>query len=145
MPNFHPPLTAFPVVLISLVVVFEIWFVWRASPAVSFASRVLIVLSAVAVGAAFYSGYQASEMANQQFVVSDQAIAAHQATGRLLLFAIIPCAALRLFWEQAVFYRRVIRGVYYLLLVVCLGLVVVTGYRGGELVFRHGAGVRVDR
>ncbi|RIL05620.1 MAG: hypothetical protein DCC75_11520, partial [Proteobacteria bacterium] len=95
----------------------------------------------LAVAAAFISGYQGSELANQTFVISQDYIDQHHSWGRLLLFAIFPCVALKLCSEWATHNRSIFKAFYYSFLLICLGLALRTGFLGGELVFKHGAGV----
>lgn len=138
--NLHPPLTAFPLVLIVLVVVLELYARvrgkdWRGP------IEFIVVAMVVAVLAAFFSGYPASEGADQTFLVPDEAISRHHTVGRFLLFLSLPCAALRFVATRARYNKRVFEIAYGIVLAVCLGLVVYTGYLGGELVFKHGAGV----
>lgn len=138
--NLHPPLTAFPLALIVLVVALEIysWFRgedWRKP------IEFVLVLTVVAVAAAFFSGYQASDGADQTFLVPDEPISRHHTAGRFLLFLIVPCAALRFVATRARFNARGFTVAYGVVLAICLGLVIYTGYLGGELVFIHGAGV----
>lgn len=140
--ELHPPLTAFPVALLTLVVIFEGIALARPAPGWRHSIEVLLVLAVLAVAAAFFSGYQASDRANQTFTIADEVIAWHHVMGRALLFAIVPCAALRFVAARARFNRTGFYTAYGFALALCLGLVAYTGWLGGELVFEHGAGVR---
>lgn len=144
MYNFHPPLSAFPFALITLVALLEIFNFRGTSATFRAAIRVNLFAAGVATIAAFLSGYGASEAANQSFTVADEVIARHHFFGRFLLFVIIPCVAVRLIADRAKHGTRLFVGAYYLLLVVSIGLVVYTGFLGGKLVFESGAGVSVD-
>lgn len=138
--NLHPPLTAFPLALLVLVVALEIYSRYRREDwrkPIEF----VLVLMVVAVVAAFFSGYQASDGADRTFLVPDEPISRHHTVGRFLLFLSLPCAALRFVATRARYNARGFDVAYGIVLAVCLGLVVYTGYLGGELVFKHGAGV----
>lgn len=143
MPNLHPPLTAFPLALLLVVAILEIVLLFRPRyrDHLQQALAVNLFFAMVAVIAAFFSGYQASDAANQTFRIADDVISTHHSWGRLLLFAVIPCWALELLGRRARYYRPLFRVGYFLLLAICVALVVVTGYLGGQLVFEHGAGV----
>jgi len=138
--NLHPPLTAFPLALLVLVVALEIYSRCRGADwrkPIEF----VLVLMVIAVVAAFFSGYQASDGADRTFLVPDEAISRHHTIGRFLLFLSVPCAALRFVATRARYNARGFDAAYGIVLVICLGLVVYAGYLGGELVFKHGAGV----
>ena len=102
---------------------------------------VVLVLAAIAVVATFFSGYQASDVADQTFMIDDAVIGYHHVWGRALLFLVVPCAALQLISERASYNRSIFRGAYLVTLLICLGLAGYTGFLGGKLVFEHGAGV----
>jgi uncharacterized membrane protein len=140
MYNLHPPLSAFPIVLLVVVVVLEL-VAYRRRPEWRTAIEFLLVLSVVATVAAFFSGYQGSDLADQTFRVSDEVIAWHHTCGRLVLFLVLPCAALRFVCTRARYNARAFAVAYGVVLTVCVGLVLYTGYLGGQLVFAHGAGV----
>ncbi|MBN8550775.1 MAG: hypothetical protein J0M12_15785 [Deltaproteobacteria bacterium] len=145
MIHLHPPLTAFPLALISVATLLEIWCMIRPSSACRAAIRINLILAAVFVVAAFFSGYWASDSANQTFIVSDETIRQHHNAGRLLLFLIFPCAALEFLSAHATHNPKLFRALYLIALVVCFGLVVYTGLLGGRLVFLEGAGVSATR
>ncbi|MFM1848173.1 MAG: hypothetical protein RL417_1647 [Pseudomonadota bacterium] len=140
MPNLHPPLTAFPLVLLLSIACLEV-IAWRRKLDWNKPIEVLLVFMVVAVVAAFFSGYQASEIADRTFAVPNEPISWHHTIGRFLLFLSIPCAALRFVGARARFNQELFRYGYRLTLAGCIGLAIYTGYLGGELVFRHGAGV----
>ena len=145
MINLHPPLVAFPVALLSVVVFLEVMAAWRPFSWIRSVISVNLVLAAAAVLVAFFSGYQASELADQTFQVPDDQISWHHAIGRMLLFVIWPCLALGLLYPRARYNRSVLRAGYLFLLLCCFALVLYTGFLGGELVFKFGAGVSASQ
>ena len=138
----HPPLAAFPYVLLTVIVLVEIFLIWKPIPGAEKLVYLLLGFGVLATAATFFSGYPTSEQANQTFIVADEAISWHHNLGRLLLFMVVPCAALRWVSVIATQNTRAWSFVYRVMLVLCLGLAVTTGYFGGQLVFEHGAGVR---
>jgi len=142
--NLHPPLTAFPLALITAVVILEIINCFRPSSKLKSAIEINLFLAMIAAIAAFYSGYQAAENASLDFKVNEDIIAWHHTVGRLILFSIIPAFFLSLIAERAEYFRAGFKAFYYLLLGISFFLVVYTGYLGGELVFSYGAGVKVE-
>jgi len=123
-----------------LVVVLEL-VAYRRRPELRAAIEFILVCDVVATTAAFFSGYQGSELADRTFRVPDEPIAWHHACGRLLLFLVVPCAALRFVSTRARFNARAFAIAYGVVLSLCVGLVLYTGYLGGRLVFAFGAGV----
>jgi len=140
----HPPLSSVPITLLVLTLLLDVAHVFLPRGELSHVARVLLVLAALATLAAFFSGYPASDLANQTFVVPDDAISAHHTAGRLLLILVGPCLALRWLSERATHARAMFTGGYAILLTMCVGLALYTGHLGGELVFAHGAGVRAS-
>jgi len=134
-------LAAFPLVLVCLAFAAELLLFFKACPNLASCRSTFLWLAMAAVSAAFFSGYQANDLANQTFIVPDEAIAQHHNLGRILLFCIIPCALLGIFSDKAQHARQAFRAAYLILLSVCLVLVLCTGYLGGKLVFNYGAAV----
>lgn len=139
--NLHPPLTAFPLALIVCIAFLQLLYLIKKSAALRNAININFILSVLATIAAFFSGYQAGDMADKTFAIDDALIAAHHSYGRLLLFTFITCAAFRLASEKAAYNRNFFSALYYITLLISLVLVIYTGYLGGNLVFVHGAGV----
>jgi len=94
--------------------------------------------------AAFFSGYIASDLADQFFEVPDEPISQHHVLGRLLLFTSIPMLALMWIGYAASHSKAMFLAAYRLLLLACVVLVIFTGYLGGELIFNYGAGVHAS-
>ncbi len=138
--HLHPALSTFPPVLLLIAGALELAALVGVAE-LRRTIRLLLWLAVPGVLAAFFSGYQASDSANQTFVIADQAIGAHHNLGRLLAFAIIPCAALEWVATSARHAKAFFEWLYRAVLMTCVGLVISTAYLGGELVFRHGAGV----
>lgn len=141
MIDLHPPLSAMPLGLIVLAALLEAYCLLRPSAMLAYAAGVNLVAAAIFSLAAFFSGYGAAESANRSFQISNEVISQHHSFGRLLLFAIIPCAALKVISTAASHGKATFRGIYLLFLAISVGLVLYTGYLGGRLVFIHGAGV----
>lgn len=146
MINFHPPLTAFPIAFICLVTVLELLNIslFKENAGLKFSIKILLVASLFGSIAAFFSGYQASELANQSFQVADEVIQRHHVFGRSLLILNIVLVGIYFIQQSAKFYLKFFKICYYCLLLLNLALVIYTGYLGGQLVFSHGAGVKLN-
>lgn len=143
MYNFHPVLSSFPFALLSVCVLLEMCSFFRADQRLQFVIGINLSLAGAGALAAFFSGYQAAELANQSFSVADELISQHHSYGRLLLFAILPCLALKYFSLRASFNKRGFRYAYLGFLAISFGLIIMTGFLGANLVFAHGAGVKL--
>ena len=138
--NPHPPLSAFPLVIASLIVLLELANLKLKSKNISTSIQVLIPCLLVISPLTFLSGYWGKEHANKTFQVNPDFIETHKLFAQGLLISLVPLA---------VFYylniSRQAKSLYYYLalsLVVCLALY--TGYKGGNLVFEHGAAVEAN-
>lgn len=140
--DLHPPTNAFVFVCIVLASGCELARVFRKSTTLNTIITVHLVLAACFSMFAFITGLRASEMASGVFTVSDEVISSHYDSARLLLFFVIPCPALFYIATTAKNLKSGFVGLYRVCLAVCLGLAMYTGYLGGQLVFKHGAGVQ---
>ena len=143
--NLHPPLTAFPPALLGVVLLLEIFSLWKRYPKVRAAISINLWLAALFVVLAFLSGYQARELAGGVATAVEEHIEEHHFFGRLLLFAIFPCAILHLAWERAIYAKRAFGMAYAIFFLMCVTLVTLTGLEGGELVFEYGVGVAAQQ
>lgn len=136
--NLHPFLSAFPPVLIIQAFVCEL-ILLRAADREFWkkVGRYTLVAALIFTAAAFFSGYFAAEDASQTFNVSQDVIANHHNFGRLLLFALIPVTLFSFLRDDSCRLNLL----YLFFLAAALALVLYTGWLGGNLVFRHGAGV----
>lgn len=138
--HLHPPLSAFPFALLTVVVLLEIAKICGARH-LDNVIRINLVIAAIASLLAFFSGYYSGSCTNVTFKVDEGAITQHIAAGRVILIALFPCLACYFIAQMNPANPRLFRGLYLLFLFVAYGAVLVSGYLGGELVFRHGAGV----
>ena len=141
MLNPHPPLTAFPLVLTTLLLGAECVSRWWNPPFTRRFAAVILRILCVAAPITYYSGYWGAEFANQTFAVSDELIASHQALAKFYLISLVPCLTLSIVLGTAEPPRPGLRLLYLAFVWLSFILVVLTGSQGGELVFEHGAGV----
>lgn len=141
MDSLHPPLSSFPIALVLTAAGLELLgLVWRKD-FLRHAVSVNLVAAALGIVAAFLSGYGASDTAQKTFIISDDVIEAHHEVGVLLLIVVFPCVAMHFVRTIALRAKLLWHAAFYLLLAATVVLTVVAGYRGGKLVFEHGAGV----
>ena len=139
---FHPQLVHFPVALILVALLFDVigrladleW--WRK------AAFALLVFGVLGAGAAVLSGEPAGERA-ERFSVPEQAVDAHEEAGELALWVGIAALVARIAAAIVRRGRTPVSGLAFLLLFATAALVTVAGFRGGKLVYEHGAAVTV--
>jgi uncharacterized membrane protein len=140
--DLHPPLSSFPIALITVAAMLEFAGAVLNRKILSQTAGICLRIGGVFLIAAFITGNLASEHANQTFTVPDEAIASHYNMGRLLLFCTVPCIALEIFSKRATHGRVGFVIAYRVVLAFIAALVLYTGHLGGELVFEHGAAVK---
>jgi uncharacterized membrane protein len=141
----HPPLSAFPVALITVIVLLEAARFFLKWEGISSAIKINLVLAAAMLLAAFFSGYQASDYADGTFKIPDDAIAEHHKFGKILLFTFLPCVMLRFIESRAMHGKKIFHWTYLAFLAASFLILIQTGYLGGKLVFKLGAGVRAEK
>lgn len=140
MYNFHPFLTAFPLVCFTLVVFAEAYLLKKDVQFLSKSSNIILILGCIFTVLAFLTGNMAAENASQSFIVPTDSIANHYSTGKLILFLLIPLLVFVFLKKE----NHFIKYLYYVNLLLVYVLVLYAGYLGSQLVFEHGAGVKVN-
>ena len=138
----HPVIVHTPIALLIISLLFELagraldadW--WRR------ASFALLVIGALGAAAAVVTGQQAGEAAEHQGV-AEQPLDQHEDAGKLTLGLALGAVAARALAGRAGSVRALVGGVALALQLAAAISVGVTGYRGGKLVYDHGAGVTV--
>jgi len=142
MPPLHPLIVHAPIVLIIASFGFELAGRALDSEAWRKAAFAMLLIGAIGAGAAVLTGQPAGEHAERQGV-PEQAVDQHQDAGRLTLWLAIAAVLARLIAGPARRARGAISALALLLHLSAAVAVAVAGYRGGKLVYNHGAGVRV--
>lgn len=139
--NPHPPLSAFPLVILTLIVLLEIFLVFRNIEKVRSLSTLLLCFLAVISPLTYFSGYWGVDFANRSFEISQDLIEGHQMLAHLYLFFLVATLALAFAALKAEFSKKAFLVAYRIFLVLTYLIIVLTSAKGGELVFEHGAGV----
>lgn len=142
IPPLHPVLVHLPVSLIIVSLLFEIagrlidaaW--WRK------AAFAMLIVGTLGAWAAVLTGEKAGEAAEHQGV-DEHAVDEHEDAGKLTLWLGIGAVVLRALAGRAGKAKSVASGLALALHVAAAIAVGVAGFRGGRLVFEHGANVRV--
>lgn len=137
--KLHPFLASLPLsILILACCSLCIGVVGRHNLAVA---KWLVFSALLAVGAAYLSGDFGREAASKTFQVDGDLIAVHQGWAKSLLMVLIAASAVLFIEAGAVAGRAFLRSAAVVLVITALLLNLVTGFKGGELVFKYGAGV----
>ena len=138
--HLHPAISHAPPLLIALALVSEILaFIYPKKNWRSYALQTLL-FAAILSPLSYFTGYLASESADKSFQIANELISSHQASAKLMLFALFATLSFR-FAESHAEHKKPFRITYSLLLCLAMLIAINTGYRGGSLVFEYGAGV----
>lgn len=139
--QLHPLLVHFPIALAFLMLAFDLaGLVFRKAP---LAQAALYTHAFLAVGAvAAYLTGEPEEHAAERLAGVEALLERHEDLGKLLMIVAVVTLGVRLFlafkkWLEPTGGRALMAA---LTLSLCL-IVAATGYAGGELVYKHGAGV----
>ena len=141
---FHPQIVHFPIVLLILSVVFDL--VGRATDSEWWrkASMAMLVL-AVAVGVmAILTGEFVGDRAEKLQRIPEATVDAHGDLGKIAIWLAAGALLARLIAGGAGAARAAVGGVALLLQLAAAVTIVFAAYRGGKLVYRHGAGVSIE-
>jgi uncharacterized membrane protein len=140
---FHPAIVHTPIALIIVGAVFELvgraldseW--WRK------AAFAMLIVGVMGAALAVLSGDAAGEHAEHQGV-SEQAVDEHEEIAKLTLWLGLGAVVARALAGRAGAARAAVAGLALLLHLAAATTVGIAGFRGGRLVFEHGAGVKVS-
>ncbi len=145
MYNPHPPLSGFPFTLTTIAVVITIIapFTNNSISLRNFGGKIFL-LACIITPITYFSGYWGLDHAEKSFKISAELIEEHQNVAQLSLFFYI-ITLLFYFLSMALPEKKLISTLYTLLLLLTFGCTALTSFKGGELVFTHGAGVSAER
>lgn len=138
----HPLIVHTPIALLIVSVLFEL--AGRALDAdwARRAAVVMLVIGALGAAAAVVTGLEAGEAAEHQGV-AEQPVDSHEDAGKLTLILAAAAVVARAVATRAGSLRAAVTGAALVLQLAAAVMVGVAGYRGGRLVYEHGAGVSV--
>jgi uncharacterized membrane protein len=140
---FHPAFVHAPIALLIVGVVFELIGRGLDSAWMRKAATALLVIGFAGACLAYLSGAPAGEHAEHRGV-PEQAVDAHEGLARLTLWLAGATLLARLLGARGGKEGRLLSGLALLLYIATAISVGATGFRGGKLVFEHGAGVTVN-
>ena len=144
MPNPHPPLSGFPLVILSLIFLTELLQLYKPSDVRTLFVDGLLVALAIFSPLTYFSGYIGVEYISDLSNVGSEYIENHQLIAKLFLLTLIPLLLLRILSKKESAKRELLKKCYFVFLIVSFALVCCASFKGGELVFKHGAGVQLS-
>ena len=141
--NPHPPLTGFPIVISTLFIFVEIYSLFKkvsVKPLSVFLLASLVVFSV----SAFISGYFGFDYANTIKDVPENLVDSHQSFAKIHLILLV---LIIIFYSLKEFYNlrsKLFIGSYFLIIIIFALNIYYVGFLGGQLVFKHGAGVVIS-
>lgn len=139
---FHPQIVHTPIALIVFALLFDL--VGRATDLAWWrkAATAMLVIGALGAWAAVVSGSGAEERVEEQGV-PESLIGAHEDAGKIAAWLATGAVVARVFAGRAGGARGAVAGLGLVLHLCAAGAVGMAGFRGGKLVYEHGAGVSV--
>jgi len=141
---FHPIIVHTPLALLVFSLAFELVGLATDSEWWRKAAFLLLLIGTVGAVLAVLSGTGAEHIANRTQRIDHDAIEAHQDMGKLTMWIALGAVAARLVAFGMRQGRTLISGLALLLQGAAVVTVVTAGLRGGNLVYQHGAGVKVN-
>ncbi len=141
--NPHPPLTGFPIVITTLFIFVELYSLLKKKglkPLSVFLLSCLVIFSV----STFISGYFGFDYANTIKNVPENLVDSHQSFAKVHLILLV---LMIIFYSLKEFYHlrsKLFIGSYFLILIIFALNIYYVGFLGGQLVFKHGAGVAIS-
>lgn len=138
----HPPVAHFIIALPVIILLLEIVNLIVKKRAIGVTSFFLLILTVVAAIAAFYTGSVDGKAAWDILTQDGQtAVKAHKLFGTYLMLASVVVVLFKLL--SSLVQRGLMKAVYLLVLIVFVAGILKQGKEGGELVYTHGANVKI--
>lgn len=139
--HLHPMIVHFPIALLIIGFLSDLTGLITKKKFFSTAGFYLLILGAAGVIAAYLSGNLAGDGVTEAGSLG-QALETHEEAATLTLWLVAAAAVVRIGLVMLKKYSGVLKGVAFALLLLGVASVARTGYYGGELVFKHAAGVQ---
>jgi len=140
-PHLHALIIHFPIALLIVGFLSEIIALWSKKEFFKNASLYLLLLGAIGAIAAYTSGSYAGEGMTDGILQEPMEI--HEEAALVTLWLAIITALIRVAMRYFDYQKAWAQWASFLLFAVLIGYVARTGYLGGQLVFKHGAGIEL--
>jgi uncharacterized membrane protein len=139
----HPMVVHFPIALIIVGFIAEIISLFIKKDFFSTSAFYLLILGTLGVLAAYITGNSAGEGITEAGALS-RALETHESAAELSLWIIIIAAAVRVALVLLKKYKGIFKIVGVTLFFIAVISIIRTGHYGGQLVYKHAAGVQID-
>jgi uncharacterized membrane protein len=139
----HPMIVHFPIALLIVGFLAELIAVITKKEFFSKASFYLLILGTAGVITAYFTGHAAGEGISESGMLKS-ALESHEGAATIALWVIVAAALFRI---VIVFLKKdkgILKSAAFLLLLIGVLSIARTGYYGGELVYKHAAGVQIN-
>lgn len=141
--HLHPMIVHFPIALLIVGFLFDIAGSITKRESFTQTAFYLIILGALGVIAAFITGDQAGSGITEEGALK-QALENHEEAATLTIWIVSIAAAFRIALVLLKKFKGVLKMVSLALFLIAVLAIARTGYYGGELVYKHAAGVQLD-
>lgn len=141
--HLHPMIVHFPIALLIVGFLFDIAGSITKRESFTQTAFYLIILGALGVIAAFITGDQAGSGISEEGALK-QALETHEEAATLTIWIVSIAAAFRIALVLLKKFKGVLKMVSLALFLIAVLAIARTGYYGGELVYKHAAGVQLD-
>jgi len=141
--HLHPMIVHFPIALLIVGFLFDIAGSITKRESFTQTAFYLIILGALGVIAAFITGDQAGSGITEEGALK-QALENHEDAATLTIWIVSIAAAFRIALVLLKKFKGVLKMVSLALFLIAVLAIARTGYYGGELVYKHAAGVQLD-
>ncbi|MFA3783309.1 DUF2231 domain-containing protein [Melioribacteraceae bacterium 4301-Me] len=141
--HLHPMIVHFPIALLIIGFLFDVLSLFVKKDFFSNAGFYLLILGTVGVIAAYFSGDYAGDGITETGTLK-QALEIHEEAAKLTLWIVITAAVFRIFLVSLKKYHKIYKGIFLILFLFGVLSIFRTGFYGGQLVYKHAAGVQLN-
>lgn len=141
--HIHPMIVHFPIALLIVAFLFDVISLFIKEEFYSKAGFYLLILGTLGVIAAFFTGNLAGSGISESGKLKD-VLETHEEAALISMSIMIIAAVVRIIFVWKKKYYGVFKYVALTLILICVFSIARTGFYGGELVFKHAAGVRFE-
>lgn len=141
--HLHPMIVHFPIALLIVGFLFDMISLLVKKDFFSRAGLTLLILGTVGVIAAYFSGDMAGDGITETGSLK-QALETHENAAQLTLWLMVGASLLRIAFVWMKKYTGALRYIAFVVFLAGIISVARTGFYGGELVFKHAAGVTLN-
>ncbi|MBN2637669.1 MAG: DUF2231 domain-containing protein [Bacteroidales bacterium] len=141
--HLHPMIVHFPIALLLTGLLFDTIGLFAKKTFYSKVGFYLLVLGALGTVVAFLTGHFAGSGITEQGALK-QALETHENAAELTIWIVSITATFRILLELFKKYKGIFKAAAFVLFLASAMAIARTGYYGGELVYKHAAGVQLN-